>query len=284
MPNREYKPTSAGRRGATVSDFREITKGTPEKRLTEALRKTGGRNNAGRLSVRHIGGGNRKRYRIIDFRRCKDNIPAVVEAIEYDPNRTPRIALLKYKDGERRYILAPEALNVGDEVLSGDKVEPRAGCCMPLKSIPTGMMIHCVELTPGRGGQLARSAGTFAMLQSKAGNYADVLLPSGEVRKIHVRCRATIGQLGNIDAANIVYGKAGRRRWLGIRPTVRGKAMNPVSHPLGGGDGRGGSGRHPVNWKGNKFAKGGKTRRSKKPSDVFIVRMRKAGKHQNTRK
>ncbi len=284
MGIREYKPTSAGRRGATTSDFREVTKHVPHKPLTEAQRKSGGRNNVGRLSVRHIGGGNRRRYRVIDWRRDKDNVPAFVESIEYDPNRSPRIALLKYKDGERRYILAPEGLNVGDEVVSGDKVEPKIGCCMPLKSIPTGMMIHNVELTPGRGGQMVRSAGTFATLQAKEGHYADVLLPSGEVRKIHVRCRATIGQLGNIEWSGIVWGKAGRKRWLGVRPTVRGKAMNPVSHPLGGGDGRGGSGRHPVNWKGRKGAKGGKTRRSKKPSDVFILRMRKAGKHQNTRK
>ncbi|MBI2932830.1 MAG: 50S ribosomal protein L2 [Planctomycetes bacterium] len=284
MGVKEHKPTSAGRRFASVCDFKEITKTHPERRLTEPMRKTGGRNNVGRLSVRHIGGGVKRRYRIIDFRRQKDDIPAVVEAIEYDPNRSPRIALLKYKDGERRYILCPEGLNVGDEVVSGEKVEPRVGCAMPLKSIPTGMMVHNLELTPGRGGQLARSAGTFAQLQAKEGNYADVLLPSGEVRKIHVRCRATIGQLGNIEWANIVLGKAGRKRWLGVRPTVRGKAMNPVSHPLGGGDGRGGSGRHPVNWKGTKYAKGGKTRRSKKPSDSFIVRMRKAGTHQNTRK
>lgn len=284
MGVKQYKPTTASRRGASVSDYSDVTKTTPQWNLTEPIRKTGGRNNVGRLSVRHIGGGNKKRYRCIDFRRDKDNISAKVEAIEYDPNRSPRIALLKYKDGERRYILAPEGLNVGDEVMSGDKVEARLGCSMPLKNIPTGMMIHNVELTPGRGGQIVRTAGSFAQLQSKEGQYANVLLPSGEIRKIHIRCRATIGQLGNIEWANIVWGKAGRRRWLGIRPTVRGKAMNPVSHPLGGGDGRGGSGRHPVNWKGRKGAKGGKTRRSKKPSDSFILRMRKAGSHQNTRK
>ncbi len=283
-PLREFKPTSAGRRGASVADFSELTKKPPEKRLTEAMRKTGGRNNAGRISVRHIGGGVKRRYRIIDWKRNKDNIPAIVEALEYDPNRSPRLALLKYKDGEKRYILAPDGLHVGDEVLSGDKIEPRIGCAMPINSIPTGMMIHNVELTPGRGGQLARSAGTYAQLQAKEGNYANVTLPSGEVRKIHVRCRATIGRLGNIEWQGTVWGKAGRRRWLGVRPTVRGKAMNPVAHPLGGGDGRGGSGRHPVNWKGRKLAKGGKTRRSKKPSDNFIIRFRKPGKHQNTRK
>lgn len=284
MPVREYKPITPGRRGATVSDFSDVTKVEPEKRLTEALRKSGGRNNVGRLSVRHIGGGHKRRYRIIDFRRDKDGVPGVVEAIEYDPNRSPRIALIKYRDGERRYILAPQGLNVGDEVVSGEKVEPRVGNCMPLRSIPTGLLIHNVELTPGRGGQLVRSAGTFAQLLAKEGNYADVLLPSGEIRKIHVRCRATIGQLGNADWANIVLGKAGRKRWLGVRPTVRGKAMNPISHPCGGGDGRGGVGRHPCNWKGTKLAKGGKTRRAKKPSSRFILRFRRQGPQQNTRR
>lgn len=284
MPVREYKPITPGRRGATVADFSDITKTEPEKSLTEALRKTGGRNNVGRLSVRHIGGGHKRRYRVIDFRRDKDDVPGVVEAIEYDPNRSPRIALVKYRDGERRYILAPQGLNVGDEVLSGEKVEPKVGNAMPLRSIPTGLLIHNVELTPGRGGQLVRSAGTFAQLLAKEGNYADVLLPSGEIRKIHVRCRATIGQLGNADWANVVLGKAGRKRWLGIRPTVRGKAMNPISHPCGGGDGRGGVGRHPCNWKGTKLAKGGKTRRSKKPSGRFIVRFRRQGPQQNTRR
>ncbi len=284
MPIREYNPVTAGRRGATVSDYSDVTKTVPEKRLTEAMRKTGGRNNAGRLAVRHIGGGNRKRYRRIDFRRDKDGVAGTVEAIEYDPNRSPRIALIKYRDGERRYILAPDGLGVGDEVVSGDKVEPKPGNAMPIKSIPTGQFLHNVELVPGRGGQLVRSAGTFAQLLAKEGNYADLLLPSGEIRKIHVRCRATIGQLGNSDWANVVLGKAGRKRWLGIRPTVRGKAMNPVSHPCGGGDGRGGVGRQPCNWKGTKLAKGGKTRKSKNPSDKFIVRFRRTGAHQNTRR
>jgi len=285
MPVREYDPITPGRRGATVSDYSDLTKHKkPEKKLTWALRKTGGRNNVGRLSMRHIGGGTRRRYRVIDFRRDKDNVAGIVEAIEYDPNRSPRIALIKYKDGERRYILAPQGLNVGDDVLSGDKVEPKVGNAMPLKSIPTGALIHNVELTPGRGGQMARSAGTFAQLMAKEGNYADILLPSGEIRKIHIRCRATMGQLGNADWGHIILGKAGRKRWLGVRPTVRGKAMNPVSHPCGGGDGRGGVGRHPCNWKGTKLAKGGKTRRTKKPSQKFIVRFRRVGKHQNTRR
>ena len=284
MPVREYKPVTPGRRGATVQDFSDVTKNRPEKRLIEPMRKTGGRNNVGRLAVRHIGGGVKRHYRVIDFRRDKDNIPGRIEAIEYDPNRSPRIALVKYKDGEKRYILAPEGLQVGDEVMSGDKVEPKPGNAMPLRSIPTGLLIHNIELAPGRGAKLSRTAGSFAQLLAREGSYADVLLPSGEIRKVHVNCRATVGQLGNSDWANVVLGKAGRKRWLGIRPTVRGKAMNPVSHPCGGGDGRGGVGRQPVNWKGTKLAKGGKTRRSKKPSDKFIVRFRRAGPHQNTRR
>lgn len=284
MPVREYRPVSKGRRGATVADFAEITASKPFAPLTEGARKTGGRGNSGRLTTRHIGGGNRKRYRFIDFRRDKDGVPGVVETVEYDPNRSARIALVKYRDGERRYILWPQGLAVGDDVLSGEKIEPKVGACMPIKSIPTGMMVHNVELTPGRGGQIVRSAGTFAQVQAKEGSYADLLLPSGEVRRVHVRCRATIGQVGNIDHANIVLGKAGRKRWLGVRPTVRGTAMNPISHPMGGGEGRSGGGRHPINWKGTKLAKGGKTRRSKNRSNKFIVRMRKAGRFQNTRK
>ncbi|MBI4565129.1 MAG: 50S ribosomal protein L2 [Planctomycetes bacterium] len=284
MPVREYKPTSPGRRGATVLDFAELTRSKPHKPLTEAIHKTGGRNNVGRLSMRHIGGGVKRRYRLIDFKRNKDGVPGTVESIEYDPNRSAYIALIKYRDGERRYILAPHGLNVGDEISSGEKVEPRIGCCLPIKNIPAGMMIHNLELTPGRGGQLVRSAGGFAQIQAKEGAYADVLLPSGEVRRIHVRCRATIGQVSNIEWANVVWGKAGRKRWLGIRPTVRGTAMNPISHPMGGGEGRSGGGRHPINWKGTKLAKGGKTRRSKNISTKFILRRRKAGRYQNTRK
>jgi len=284
MPNREYRPTSKGRRGATVADFAEITASHPFKALTEAVRKTGGRGNAGRLTTRHIGGGNRHRYRFIDFKRNKDGVPGIVESVEYDPNRSARLALIKYKDGERRYILHPVGLNVGDEVLSGEKVEPKVGNSMPIKNMPQGMMVHNLELTPGKGGQIVRSAGTFAQIQAKEGSYADVLLPSGEVRRVHLRCRATVGQVGNIDHANIVLGKAGRKRWLGVRPTVRGTAMNPISHPMGGGEGRSGGGRHPINWKGSKLAKGGKTRRSKNRSSKFIVRMRKAGRFQKTRK
>ena len=279
MPLKEYKPTSPGRRGATSQDFTMITKKSPEKSLVEPLKKTGGRNNMGRLAVRHIGGGNRPKYRLIDFQRRKDNIPAIVEAIEYDPNRSARIALLKYKDGERRYIICPKDFAVGDEVVSGEKVEPKVGNCMPVKNIPLGMLVHNVELMPGKGGQLARSAGTYAQVLAKEGKHVDILLPSGEIRKVHMECRATIGQLGNIEHQNIVWGKAGRRRWLGIRPTVRGTAQNPVAHPMGGGEGRTGGGRHPVS-KWGVLAKGGKTRSKKRPSTKFIVRGRKRGRFQ----
>lgn len=283
MGIRTFRPNTPSRRFMTSSDFAELTRGEPYKPLTEPLRKTGGRNNVGRISIRHRGGGNRRRYRIIDFKRDKDGIPAVVESIEYDPNRTPRIALLKYKDGERRYILAPLGLSVGSTLLSGEKVEPRPGNSMCLKHIPNGMQVHNVELAPGRGGQLARSAGASAQVMAKEGNYAHILLPSGSIRKIHVRCRATIGQLGNAEHSLIVIGKAGRNRWKGWRPTVRGTAQNPVSHPMGGGEGRSGGGRHPCSpW--GKLAKGGITRKSRKPSDRFIVRGRRAGRFQNTRK
>lgn len=279
MPIRLYKPTSAGRRGMTVSDFADVTASEPMHSLTEAVRKTGGRNNKGRMTIRHRGGGNRRRYRRIDFRRDKDGIPAVVETIEYDPNRTPRIALVKYADGERRYILAPAGLSVGDEVVSGEKVEPKTGNCMALKNIPTGMMVHNVEMLPGQGGQLVRSAGCGAQLMAKEGSYAHVMLPSGETRKIHARCRATIGLLGNSDHNLIVIGKAGRNRWKGKRPTVRGSAMNPVSHPMGGGEGRRSGGRHPVS-KWGKPAKGGKTRSTSKASERMIIKRRRRGRFQ----
>lgn len=272
-------PTSPGRRAMTFSDFAEITKTEPEWRLTERKKKTGGRNNTGRITVRHIGGGHKQRYRLIDFKRDKDGVEAVVEAIEYDPNRSSRIALLKYKDGEKRYILWPVGLNVGDTVVSGEKCEPRPGNCMPLKSIPTGLYIHNIELTPGRGGQIVRSAGTFAQLLAKEGNYAVVLLPSGEIRRIHAKCRATIGQLGNIEHSLISLGKAGRSRWLGIRPTVRGVAQNPVAHPGGGGEGRK-IGKAPVSVYGRQYAKGGITRSRRKTSERFILRHRRSGPHQ----
>jgi large subunit ribosomal protein L2 len=279
MGIRVYRPVSKGRRNSSVLDFAEITKSTPEKSLIEPLRKTGGRNNTGRVTCRHIGGGNRRFYRTIDFRRDKDNVPAAVESIEYDPNRSCRIALLLYKDGERRYILAPNDIKVGDQLMSGEKVEPRPGNAMPLRSLPLGMQIHNVELTPGRGGQLARSAGAAAQLLAREGSYAHILLPSGEIRKVHSSCRATLGQLGNIEWAKINWGKAGRRRCMGIKPTVRGTAQNPVCHPMGGGEGRTGGGRHPCSPTGV-LAKGGKTRQRRKPSSDFILRGRKRGRFQ----
>jgi large subunit ribosomal protein L2 len=281
MGIRVYRPISKGRRNSSVLDYADVTRSVPEKSLLEPLRKTGGRNNTGRVTTRHIGGGNRRAYRLIDFKRDKDNVAARVESIEYDPNRSVRIALLLYKDGERRYILAPNDVKVGDELMSGDRVEPRSGNTMPLRNLPLGMQIHNIELTPGRGGQLVRSAGCSAQLLAREGEYAHVLLPSGEMRKIHLNCRATLGQLGNIEWSSINWGKAGRRRWLGIRPTVRGTAQNPVSHPMGGGEGRTGGGRHPCSPTGV-LAKGGKTRQRRKPSSAFILRGRKKGRFQKT--
>jgi large subunit ribosomal protein L2 len=274
MAIREYKPTSAGRRFMTVIDYRELTKKEPEKSLLRTLKHSGGRNIQGRITCRHRGGGNRYHYRVIDFKRDKDNIVARVESIEYDPNRSAFINLLCYPDGERRYILAPKDLKVGDTVVSGEKVEPKIGNCMPLKNIPSGMMVHNIELEKKRGGQLVRSAGSFAKIMAIEGNYAHIMLPSGEMRKIQQDCRATVGQLSNIDWAKVWWGKAGRRRWLGIRPTVRGTAQNPVSHPMGGGEGRTGGGRHPCSPTGV-LAKGGKTRDRKKPSGNFIIRRRR---------
>ncbi len=279
MGIKTLNPVTPSQRSMTFSDFSEITKTKPYRPLTKALRKRGGRNNKGRLTVRHIGGGHRQRYRFIDFRRDRKDVQGIVEAVEYDPNRTCRIALIKYPDGKRSYILCPEGLGVGDTVISGNKVEPRKGNAMPLKSIPTGLLIHNIELVPGRGGQLVRSAGTFAQLLAKEGNYAHVLLPSGEIRKVHVKCMATIGRLGNIENALITIGKAGRSRWLGKRPSVRGVAMNPISHPMGGGVGRK-VGRDPMSIFGRQLAKGGITRSGHKVSDRFIIRRRRFGKHQ----
>jgi large subunit ribosomal protein L2 len=278
MGIRSRNPVTASTRFTTFPDFAEITKSEPERRLTEHLSKSGGRNNTGRLTVRHRGGGNKRRFREIDFSRDKDGIEATVEAIEYDPNRSSRIALLKYRDGERRYILWPAGLKVGDKVYSGEKVEARTGNSMPLKSIPTGLYVHNVELTPGRGGQIVRSAGTFGQLLAKEGNYAHVLLPSGEIRQIHQNCRATIGQVGHIEHSLMTIGKAGRKRHMGWRPTVRGTAMNPVSHPNGGGEGRK-IGKPPVSVFGQ-IAKGGITRNWRKPSSRFVVRMRRSGSNQ----
>lgn len=275
-----YKPVTAGRRLASVSDFSEITKTKPEKSLLEPLRKTGGRNTEGKITAEHIGGGSRRQYRIIDFKRKKDNVPAKIASVEYDPNRSARIALLHYADGEKRYILAPDGIRIGATVMSGDKVEPEVGNCMPLKNIPMGLEVHNIELRVGQGGQLVRSAGGTAKLLAKEGNYAHVVLPSGEVRKIFDCCRATIGKLGNVDHANIRLGKAGRSRWKGIRPHVRGVAQNPVAHPLGGGEGRSGGGRHPCSRTGL-LAKGGKTRKKKSLSSKFIIRRRKIGARGN---
>ena len=275
-----YKPVTAGRRFASVSEFSEITKTKPEKSLLAPLRKTGGRNTEGKITAQHIGGGSRRHYRIIDFKRKKDNIPAKVASIEYDPNRSARIALLHYVDGEKRYILAPDKLQVGQTVMSGNKVEPEIGNCMTLKNIPLGLDIHNIELRVGQGGQLVRSAGGVAKLLAKEGNYAHIVLPSGEVRKVFDGCRATIGQLGNLDHSNIRLGKAGRNRWKGIRPRVRGVAQNPVAHPLGGGEGRSGGGRHPCSRTGL-LAKGGKTRKKKAISNRFIIRRRRIGARGN---
>ncbi|MDI6759247.1 MAG: 50S ribosomal protein L2 [Candidatus Brocadiaceae bacterium] len=268
-----YKPTSPGRRFASVVAFSELTRKEPEKALLEALPKSGGRNNAGNYTARHRGGGAKRLYRIIDFKRYKDGIPASVASIEYDPNRSARIALLHYKDGEKRYILAPEGLKVGDTVVSGEQVEPKVGNTMSLKNIPLGMQIHNVELQIGRGAQMVRSAGGVATLLAREGGYAHVILPSGEIRKVHENCRATIGQLGNLDHINVTYGKAGRRRHMGKRPHVRGVAQNPVSHPMGGGEGRAHGGRPPCSRTGV-LSKGGKTRHRRAISNRFIIRRR----------
>lgn len=272
MAIKKVKPTSAGRREQVYSAFDEITKKTPEKSLLTTLKKTGGRNVYGRITCRHKGGGHKRHYRIVDFKRNKDGIPAKVAAIEYDPNRSARLALLHYADGEKRYILAPLDLRVGDTVQSGETADIRPGNSLPLVNIPLGTHIHNIELNIGKGGQIVRSAGTSAQLMAKEDGYALVKLPSGEVRKILLRCKATIGELGNKDHANISLGKAGRNRWMGIRPSVRGVAMNPVDHPMGGGEGRSSGGRHPTTpW--GKPTKGYKTRKNK-ATDKYIVRRR----------
>ncbi len=276
MPIRQYKPTSPGRRGMTVSTFEEITKTRPEKSLTKPLKKHAGRNNQGRITTRHRGGGAKRAYRIIDFKRNKLGVPARVAAIEYDPNRSARIALLHYRDGEKRYILAPLGLKVGDYVVAGPEADIRPGNALPLKNIPAGTTIHNIELEPGRGGQLVRSAGVGAQLMAKEGDYALIRLPSGELRNVHLRCMATVGQVGNTDHENITIGKAGRSRHLGRRPAVRGAAMNPRDHPHGGGEGRAPRGGQPQTpW--GKSALGRKTRRNKR-TDRFIVRRRNAGR------
>ena len=279
MPIRKYKPTTPGRRGSSVADFAEITRSTPEKSLLVPLPKKGGRNTHGRITARHHGGGHKRQYRLIDFKRVdKDGVPAKVAHIEYDPNRTARIALLHYVDGEKRYILAPEGLTAGDTVVSGEKVEPNVGNCMPLANIPLGSMVHNVEMQPGRGGQLCRSAGTGAVLNAREDNWAQITLPSGEVRRVPSSCRATIGEIGNSEHTKVVLGKAGRKRWMGRRPHVRGTCMNPVAHPMGGGEGRNSGGRHPCSPTG-KLAKGGKTRKKKKASSKAIIRRRKSRRY-----
>ena len=273
MGIKQYKPTSPGRRFQSVSDFAEITRSEPEKSLLRPMKKSGGRNNFGCVTSWHRGGGHKRRYRLIDFRRSKVGIPGTVFSVEYDPNRSARIALVHYKDGEKRYILAPKGLGVGDSIEAGPDAEMRVGNALPLEKITLGSTIHNIELRPGRGGQLARSAGTSAQLVAKEGSYAHVRLPSGEVRMIHLRCYATVGEVGNADHENISVGKAGRTRWKGKRPTVRGVAMNPVDHPMGGGEGKSSGGRHPCTPWGVP-TKGKKTRK-KKLSDKMILRRRK---------
>lgn len=277
MTIKVYKPTSPGRRGMSVSTFDEITKTTPERSLLQPLRQRAGRNNAGRVSVRHRGGGHKRMYRVIDFKRDKTGVPGRVVSIEYDPNRSARIALIQYRDGEKRYILAPLDLKVGAQLMAGPEAEVRVGNALPIRNIPLGTVVHNIELTAGRGGQMARSAGVGAQVMAKEGGYATVRLPSGEMRRVRAECMATIGQVGNTDHANINLGKAGRKRWLGWRPTVRGVAMDPNSHPHGGGEGR-----TPVGMPGPKTpwgkpARGYKTRRNKM-TNKYIVRRRGGGR------
>lgn len=275
MAVKQYKPTSPGRRFQSVSDFAEITRANPEKSLTEPLPKKAGRNNNGRITTRHQGGGHKRKYRIIDMKRKKDGVPAKVATIEYDPNRSARIALLHYADGAKSYILHPKGLKVGDTVTSGSGSDIKPGNALPLKDIPVGTMIHAVELQPGKGAALARSAGTAIQLMGKEGGYAIVRMPSSEMRRVLITCRATIGEVGNSEHANIKIGKAGRKRWLGVRPTVRGTVMNPVDHPHGGGEGKNKSaGRHPVTPWGVP-TKGHRTRNKKKASSRLIIRRRK---------
>lgn len=275
MGVKKYKPTSPGRRNMVVSTFEEITKSQPEKSLLANKNKTGGRNSYGKITVRHKGGGAKKQYRIIDFKRNKDDIPAKVAGIEYDPNRSANIALLYYADGEKRYIIHPKGLKVGDRVISGSNVDIKVGNALPLKDIPVGTIIHNIELKAGKGAQLVRSAGNSAQLAAKEGNYAQVRLPSGEVRMIRIECRATIGQVGNVDHENIRIGKAGKTRQLGIRPTVRGSVMNPNDHPHGGGEGRTPIGLPSPVTPWGKPTIGYKTRKKNKKSDKYIVRSRK---------
>ncbi len=273
MGLKKYKPITPGLRFRVDVTFDDITKTTPERSLIEAKKRTGGRNNMGRVTAWQRGGGHKRYYRIIDFKRDKHGIPATVKAIEYDPNRTARIALLAYADGEKRYILAPNGLKVGDQVMSGEDAPIRVGNALPLEKIPLGMAVHNVELVPGKGGQVARSAGNAAQLMAKEGKYALLKMPSGEIRRFRLECYATIGQVGNLEHSNVSLGKAGRSRWLGRRPHVRGVAMNPIDHPMGGGEGKSSGGRHPCSpW--GQLSKGLKTRKKHKKSDALIVKRR----------
>ncbi|KPJ60976.1 MAG: 50S ribosomal protein L2 [Latescibacteria bacterium DG_63] len=273
MGLKKFKATTPTSRFKTISDFRDITKSKPEKKLVRPLRRTGGRDNRGHTSSWHKGGGHKRRYRVIDFKRDKLGVPAKVAAIEYDPNRSARIALLHYVDGEKRYIVAPLGLSVGDVIESGERVDIKVGNALPLRHVPLGTQVHNIELIPRKGAQLARGAGSFCQVMAKEGKYVQLRLPSGEVRMVHLDCRCTVGQVGNLDHENIILGKAGKSRWLGIRPTTRGVAMNPIDHPLGGGEGKSSGGRHPATpW--GKPTKGFKTRK-KKRSDKLIVRRRK---------
>jgi len=272
MATKNFKPTSAGQRFKTTPSFEELTKVAPEKSLLESKAKSGGRNVYGRITVRHIGGGNRQKYRVIDFKRDKDNVPAKVASIEYDPNRSAYIALLNYADGEKRYILAPLGLAVGDTVMSGPTAEIKVGNCLPFDNIPIGSVVHNIEFQPGRGGKIARSAGNSAQYMAKEGKYATLRMPSGEMRKVLVTCRATIGQIGNIEHENVSLGKAGRKRHMGVKPTVRGSAMNPVDHPHGGGEGKSAVGHAGPMTPWGKPAMGLKTRKKKNKSDKFMVK------------
>lgn len=279
MGVRRYNPTTPGRRGASVSDFADLTPGAkPEKSLLRPKKKTGGRNNQGVTTSRFRGGGHKQRYRVIDFKRRKDGVEAVVDSIQYDPNRSARIALLVYADGVKAYMIAPEGLKQGDKVVSGDSALPTVGNCLPLSAIPLGVTVHCVEVQPGRGAAMCRSAGSSAVLEARDQNWAQLRLPSGEIRRVQATCRATVGVVGNGDHMNVVIGKAGRMRWLGRKPHVRGTAMNPIDHPHGGGEGRTKGGRHPVSPTGVS-AKGGSTRQRRKASNRSIVRRRRSRRY-----
>jgi large subunit ribosomal protein L2 len=275
MALRKHKPTTPGRRGSSVSDFSEITRSRPERSLTEKITKSSGRNSQGKITSRRRGGGNKRRYRVVDFRRNKDGVPAKVAQIEYDPNRSARIALLHYADGEKRYILAPQGVSVGDRIMSGPGSDIRAGNCLPLANIPVGTVVHAVELRPGQGAKMARSAGSSVQIVAKEGGFAQLRLPSGEMRLVNLQCKASVGTVGNPEHELVSEGKAGRNRWKGRRPKVRGVAMNPVDHPLGGGEGKSSGGRHPTSPWGKKE---GRTRKKGKASDRYIVRRRGKGR------